>query len=283
MWLNGVIRAMSRNDSVRRSGSKRRFLLPLIIATMMLLVVGVATASATSNIEGVWSFNGGDIAVQPAGGGTFKGTVVTETKFAECGHPVGQVIWTKMTPQSDGSYWGFHQWYFEKALCTLNPTLGPTAWRVIESAKGTRYLRVCLSNPGSSQPTIASNGSNTTTTYGCVSSAPATVGTASFNLVSLPSAKKCLSLRRFQIHIRDPRNDAFKTVSVTLRHRKIKVVRRDKYFVASINLKGLPLGTFTVKIRGTTLLGHHLTGRRTYHTCAKRRLHSSKKAHAKKH
>jgi hypothetical protein len=139
--------------------------LTLVIAAAMLLAVGVGTASAgaTSNIEGIWSFNGGQIGVQRLSNGTFEGTVVAETKFAECSHPVGQQIWTGMTLQPDGSYFGFHQWYFAAPTCVLNPTLGPTAWRVLEGTDGSHYLRVCLSHPGTTQPTVAVNGT-------CVSS-----------------------------------------------------------------------------------------------------------------
>src|SRR5438445_1864086 len=65
----------------------------LAIATAMLLAVGVAPAGAASSIEGIWSFNGGQIGVQRLANGTYAGTVVVETKFAECVHPVGQEIW----------------------------------------------------------------------------------------------------------------------------------------------------------------------------------------------
>jgi len=250
--------------------SKRRLPTFLLIAFLALLSASVASARARSNIEGVWSFNGGAIAVQPAANGTFTGTVVTETKFAECAHPVGQVVWTGITPQPDGSYWGFHQWYFEKAGCTLNPTLGATAWRVVEPTKLSRYLRVCLSNPGTTQPKIAAGGTSTAVTYGCANSAAETSEVATFKLVSLPSTKKCLSLRRFKIHVRDPHNDAFKTVSITLRGRKLAAARSGKYFVATINLKGLPLGTFTIRVHATTVLGQHIAGHRTYHTCVRK-------------
>lgn len=265
--------------TTKRPAPPKRGILLLAALSTLLLTASVTSAAASSTIEGVWAFNGGEIAVQPAGNGTFNGTVVSETKFAECTHPVGQVIWTDMAPQSNGSYWGFHQWYYEHASCALNPTLGPTAWRVVEGG-GQRYLRVCLSSPGTSQPTIAADGSNTTTTYGCVNSAPATVETASFKLVSLPSAKECLSLRHFQIHIRDPRNDAFKTVTITLKDRKIASTRRGKYIVATIDLKGLPKGAFTIRINATTVLGQHINGRRTYHTCVpKKASKPSKKKH----
>jgi hypothetical protein len=240
------------------------------------LAIGVTTAGAASDIEGIWSFNGGQIAVHPLTNGTFTGTVVVETKFAECTHPVGEQIWTGMTLQPDGSYRGFHQWYFEKSSCAVNPSLGPTAWRVLEAAGGSHYLSVCLSSPGTTQPTIAANDSSSGATFGCVNSAltaplpPASGRAGSKEHLLLPSAKKCLSLRLFKVHLPDPKYDPFKKVSVTIEQHKVPVARRGQYIVATINLRGLPRGAFTLNIHATTVLGHTLSARRTYHTCVKK-------------
>jgi hypothetical protein len=240
---------------------------------------GAASPAASSaSIEGVWSFNGGTVAIQGQPGGTFNGTVVAPTKFAQCPHPVGEVMWTGMRPQADGSYWGYHQWYFETSECVRNPTLGPTAWRVMQASSGTHYLLVCFSAPGSGQPTVAASGAHTNVSYGCFESAriaalPSTSGVNGFvRSVSLPSARRCYSRRVFRIHLRDPKYDPLKEVVVTIRGRKVAVVRRKKAFAATINLKGLPPGSFTLRIRATTILGHHLTGSRTYHTCARKPL-----------
>ncbi len=247
----------------------------LVTATVALLAVGVASAGAASSIEGVWSFGGGQIAIQPASGGTFVGIVVVATRFAECVHPVGQEIWKEVRLQPDGSYWGLHQWYFE-GTCALNPTLGPTAWRALEEPDGSKYLRVCFSNPGTSQPTIAPNATDADATYGCVDSAltaplPSASNVAGF-LQSLlhPGAERCVSARRFPIHLAEPRDDPFKTVRVTLEGRRIKTAHRGGYVVAIVNLEGLPPGAFTIEIGATTVLGVHLSGSRTYHTCATR-------------
>lgn len=78
------------------------------------------------------------------------------------------------------------------------------------------------------------------------------------------------------------RNTTLKTVSVTIRGHKIATVRKGKYVVATIDLKGLPKGAFTVKIRATTVLGHHLSANRTYHTCLKKIKQSNKKTPRKK-
>ncbi len=256
------------------------------------LIVGVPGASAAaepcSSIECVWSFSGGEIAIQRASPTTFDGIVVAPTKFAECPHPVGERIWSSITPQQDGSYWGLHQWFFEGESCMRNPTLGLTAWRVMKGAAGGHYLRVCLSSPGDPQPTIDAAGESANSTFGCVSSslvAPLPVqavpaskaAVASFaRAISLPGAKQCVSRRRFRIHVHDPRYDPLKEVVVTLGARRIAVRRHGNVFVSTIDLHGLPRGTFTVKIRAITVLGHRLTGSRTYHTCAPRPLRRSR-------
>ena len=141
----------------------------LIAAAMPLLSASVCRRRRFG-IEGVWAFENGQIAITPTSDGTFVGTVVDETKFAECVHPVGEEIWTDMRLQPDGSYWGASPVVLRRNV-RENPTLGPTAWRVREAPDGSRYLQVCFSAPGSSQPTIAANGLTANVTYNCVNSA----------------------------------------------------------------------------------------------------------------
>lgn len=259
----------------------------IALLAAVLLAAGVtASAGATSSIEGVWSFNGGQIAIQPEGNGKFEGVVVAATTFKTCEHKVTEKIWKEITPQPDGSFWGFHQWFYENSSCTPNlAELGRTAWRVIGEAGGPRYLRVCLSEPGKPQPTIAPNSSGIAS-YSCVSSALLSPlpseksGTAANKeTLSLPSTRKCLSVRLFQIHLQDPKFDPFTHVSITLKGKKVATRRSGKFIVATINLKRLPRGAFTIKIHTTTVLGHHLSASRTYHTCIKKIV--KKKTHKK--
>jgi hypothetical protein len=264
----------------RRRGYRLIAIVAAVMSVSAAFTLGVTSAGASSSstntsIEGVWSFNGGQIAVQPEGNGKFEGVVVQPTTFATCTHPAGQKIWKEMTLKVDGSYWGFHQWYKTES-CVENPVLGPSAWRVITQANGSRYLRVCLSSPGTGQPTIPSGSAGVGASYGCESStltaplASSNVG-AFKDVVSLPDAKKCLSARRFAIHIRNPRYDPFKTVKVTLQGKKVGTALHGQTYLAEINLRGLPRGAFTVRIKGTTFRGNHLSGSRTYHTCVKRK------------
>jgi hypothetical protein len=266
--------AMADCQAPRAVRSRRRSTsIMLVVGILALLSVGAASAAASSSIEGIWAFGGGKIAITPLSNGDYVGTVVAETTFDECVHPDGQQIWTDIAPQADGSYWGLHQWYFEKSNCTENRELGPTAWRVVEEANGSKYLRVCLSNPGTSQPTIPAPGAEANWTYGCLSSALLaplpTSSQAGFIQRLAPSATKCVSGRRFEIHLGEPVNDPFKSVRVTLHGKVIKTFHRGKYVDAIVNLEGLPLGAFTIKVSARTVLGLDLTGSRTYHTCAK--------------
>jgi hypothetical protein len=282
----------TRIDISPRFRSRPTSLLLALAAALVLLCAVSASAGASSSIEGVWEFEHGEIAVQQMEGatvGTLEGVVVQTTTFAECAHAEGEKIWKDMTPQPDGSYTGDHQWLFENT-CVKNEVQGPTAWRVEEEA-GRRYLRVCFSSPGTTQPEIPASGPETGVTYKCIDSKltaalPVVAGSGTTGgstppgtpasgvageRLSLPSAKQCLSGRLFKIHLAEPKYDPFKTVAVTIRGHKIATVHRGNYVIATINLKGLPRGAFTVKIHATTVLGHNLSSSRTYHTCAKKR------------
>lgn len=250
----------------------------LLVAVAALLVLGAGSASATAPVLGVWSFSGGKVAIQAESDGTFVGKVVAPTKFAECTHPVGEDMWTKITAQADGSYWGAHQWFFAGTECTPNPVPGPTAWRVLGNSKS-RFLRVCFSEPGSgAQPTIAPDGSSANATFGCVDSAlisslPKLPPTKLSRYVHMPRGKTCLGSRRLRIHLRDPNNDPFLKIDVTLKSGKLnrvaKIKRHRHNAIAVLSLVGLPQQTFTVKIVVTTVLGHHLSLQRKYHACGK--------------
>ena len=184
------------------------------LALVLVLLVVPSVASAASSIEGVWSFNGGKVAVQGQPDGSFIGTVVEPTKFSTCLHPAGEEMWTQMRLQPDGSYWGLHQWFYEDAACTPNPTLGKTTWRVIEQGSS-RFLRVCFSEPGSeSQPTIAADGTTTGATFGCsdsalVSDLPAVEQSKAGKYLVLPASASCLARPKLTVRVLQPEGDPF--------------------------------------------------------------------------
>lgn len=246
------------------------------LAVLLIFHTFVTTAKADSAIEGVWSFNGGRIAIQQQQPGVFTGTVVAPTTFSYCSHPEGEQIWTGMVAQPDGSYWGSHQWFFETSECVANPALGPTAWRVLQKAEG-RYLRVCFSEPGSNlQPTISANGTVANATFGCVDSALASVlpeisSAEASRYVHLPPNKTCLGRHKLRFLIADPKNDPIKRAVVTARGGGVKINAKlhdtKAGVVAVLALNRLRGERFTVRVRITTLLGGHLKTKRTYYRC----------------
>jgi hypothetical protein len=274
-----------------------KLLLPILLA-VSALSVGTAVATASNPIEGVWSFGGGSIAIQSLSDGSYQGTVVTATTFADCPHPVGEVLWTAMKEQSDGSFWGFHQW-FHGAQCEVVSQLGQTAWRVLEDGGHTHYLLVCFSNPinnpgNATQPKIAPNGTATDDTYGCVKSAlvsslptvegegssgsgsgssgsPQAKGGVLFSqTVLLPKAGVCVAQKKLQVKVKDPKYDPLKELLVKLNgKKKLADIKGNKQLGKAIVLKGLPSGTYKLSFQATTVLNQKLTGSRTYKSCTK--------------
>ncbi|MET0558970.1 MAG: hypothetical protein ABW065_09915 [Solirubrobacterales bacterium] len=255
---------------------RRRSLLALAISLIASLWVVVPSAGASAAIEGVWSFNGGRIAIQESEDGNFKGTVVAATTFSLCSHPVGEEIWTHLAPQADGSYWGLHQWFFESSDCVPNPTLGLSAWRVFQNAGG-RYLRACFSEPGSGlQPTVAADGSVANATFGCadsslVGAAPDSDSAALARSVKLPAANGCVSRRAIRVRIVDPKNDPISKIVVTYRVGGVThdapVKRHKRSAVAVVPLGRSTSGSVRVDVRLTTVLGHRWHGSRSYRRC----------------
>lgn len=255
--------------------ARLRIAAPLL--TLTILAVAPAAASAQADIEAVWSFSGGQVAVQAAGDGSFTGSVIRTTTLANCPHPVGEQMWLGVRAQPDGSYWGGHQW-FRDAGCEPIPERGNTAYRVLSRPDGGRFLRVCFSPPEDpgTQPKIAPDGSSTDSPGSCVdsdlvSSLPASRPKLE-QIATLPrqGSRRCLSRRSFKIRLKEPPGDALRSAEVFLNGRRIQV-RRGERLTAPINLRGLPKGRYTVKLVAKTVLGKTIQGKRRYRTCAQRR------------
>jgi hypothetical protein len=94
-------------------------------------------------------------------------------------------------------------------------------------------------------------------------------------LVQAPSNRRCVSRRKFRIRIRERRGVKIEAATVLLNGRRLKVIKRRvfarKRHIATVNLRGLPKGTFKLKITVLTSSGDAITGTRTYHTCTKKR------------
>jgi hypothetical protein len=237
-----------------------------------LVLVAPAAASAQADIEAVWSFTGGEVAVQPSGDGSFTGTIISPTRFSECEHAVGERMWSGVRAQPDGSYWGGHQW-FRTSDCSPIPERGNTAFRVMAREDGSRFLRVCFAAPESPelQPTIAPDGSSANTTAGCSDSdfvSPPAAPPKFREVVKLPKQGKkgCVSRRSFRIRLREPKGDALASAVVFVNGKRVKAVRGER-LTARVDLRGLPKGRYKVRIVARTVLGRTMRGTRRYRTC----------------
>jgi hypothetical protein len=246
----------------------------LLVPALTLLAAAPAAAQ-TSPIEGVWSFSGGQIAVDRQGD-AFVGTVVRRTQLSECVHENGEQIWIDIRLQADGSYWGKHQ-YFRTSDCSFIER-GNTAYRVLNRG-GQTFLRVCFSKPENPelQPKIAEDGTNTDTNDGCrdsefVAPLPTTPPKIADLASGLPPATKgCASRRRFPIRLKEPPGDALKSATITLGRKRLRVVKSGGRLRSVVDLRGLARGRYTLKIVARTHRGRTLTGTRKYRTCGKKR------------
>jgi hypothetical protein len=258
----------------------RRIAAPIIAVGLLCLTP--AAASAQADIEAVWSFSGGQVAVQAGGDGTFTGTVIRETTLANCPHPVGEQMWVAVRAQPDGQYWGGHQWYRDLG-CEPIVERGNTAFRQLSRPDGGRFLRVCFSPPESPevQPSIAPDGSSTGSPGSCLDSdlvsALPTGKPKVEQIATLPTQgkRRCLSRRSFKIRLKEPKGDALRSAEVFLNGKRIQV-RTGERLTAPINLRGLPKGRYTVKIVAKTVLGDTIQGKRRYRTCATKRRGSNR-------
>ena len=90
-------------------------------------------------------------------------------------------------------------------------------------------------------------------------------------MVALPTPKsRCGSKRSFTIHVRHYKDLVYTQVTVYVNDKQVKTVKGAQ-IEAPVNLKGLPAGTFGVKIIVATADGRQISGTRKYKTCSKKR------------
>jgi hypothetical protein len=83
---------------------------------------------------------------------------------------------------------------------------------------------------------------------------------------SLPSAKQCVSRRKFTIHVRKLPGITWVSAVIKINGKRVKTVGRS-HITALVSLVGLPKGTFVLSITAKASNGQSVTGTRTYHTC----------------
>ena len=88
-------------------------------------------------------------------------------------------------------------------------------------------------------------------------------------IASLPSPRVCVSRRHFPIHLKGVKGIVKAVIKLTgVPARTVK----GKALGLPIDLRGLPKGKVVVRITVTTKGGKRLVGKRTYHTCANKRI-----------
>jgi spore coat-associated protein N len=90
-------------------------------------------------------------------------------------------------------------------------------------------------------------------------------------LFALPAAtRKCVSRRKFAIHVRRPEGMTFSSIAVTVNGRtKVRLTgSKARKVKATVSLKGLPAGKVTVTITAVMSSGRKAVSKRTYTTCA---------------
>jgi hypothetical protein len=130
-----------------------------------------------------------------------------------------------------------------------------------------RTARCDDDKPPATQPgSTGSTGSSTTSSTDGSQTASTNLASSAIRLPA--AARACKSRRIFKIRIRQPRGVRFEKVTVRL-NRKLISVRRGRRVTASVSLKGLPRGRFTLRVVATTASGRAFSRTRHYVTCVK--------------
>ena len=232
-----------------------------LLTTIVAFCLLSAPAFAADDIEGTWSFEGGEVLVENTGDGTFKGTVVKPTRFSPCEHAVGEQMWEIRATADPGHYEGGHNWF--NSQCTIVSPRGPSRWVVLRADNAAWSLYFCTSSPDAtpnSEPTCENLSR-------LRPSLPAPTAAQS---VVLPSASRaCRSRRSFLVHLRQNRRDPLVRASIRVAGRVVRTIGF-KRIAVPVNLRGLPRGVYTVSITAVTATGKVITTKRRYRTCARR-------------
>ncbi len=97
------------------------------------------------------------------------------------------------------------------------------------------------------------------------------------SVLGLPPASSCVSKRRLVVHVHAPSGQRLAGVTFLVRGRKLVsrkiALSHNRVASSTVNLVGLPKGTFTLTIVVKTKSGNTYRAHRTYHTCVRGRKH----------
>jgi spore coat-associated protein N len=204
--------------------------------------------------------------------GTVKQMAATNVGSLEPGRSRTYVFVASLRPQgaADNAYQGaaYSTGFRWNATGVASPTATSSPTRT-PSPTATATPSPPVATPSPTAP--PATGSGTTPAPGGDAAADPTGELLGAQLFALPAVtSKCVSRRRFAIHIRRPSGIAFRSIAVTVNGRtkvRLKGVKA-KRVKATVNLKGLPAGKVTVKITAMMSNGRKAASKRTYRTCA---------------
>ena len=88
--------------------------------------------------------------------------------------------------------------------------------------------------------------------------------------LGLPGSRRCVSRRRFGLHMRGIARNKVRSLRVYVDGR-LKATRRGRRLRVPVDLRGLPRGTFRVRVVARTRSGRRIVDTRRYRTCVPRR------------
>ena len=141
--------------------------------------------------------------------------------------------------------------------------------------RGTRVAALKFANATGCASWIHLAGSGTTTAAPPRARAAQICRTTVTRIRTVPASrivlpKTCTSRRKFRIKLNLPKGQRFKKITVQLRGRRLRVYRGKRAITTVIDLRGLPAGRFTLRVRAVTTKGKTYTRSRYYATCGKR-------------
>jgi hypothetical protein len=131
---------------------------------------------------------------------------------------------------------------------------GPSV--AVKPAVGTYYWRASYSGDSFNAPSVSECGSEVLTI----------AKKANFGLAA--NSKKCLSKRRFIVHLRAPKGVKLVKVEELINGKLVLSGKLSKRHT-TVSLRGLPKGTYKVELIATSSTGQTYEDTRTFHTCVK--------------
>jgi hypothetical protein len=138
--------------------------------------------------------------------------------------------------------------------------------KVVIAADGTpwgSFVDACTADPAAACPPLGKG------VAAHLVGAPSLIGSRADQrpAVRAPAARECLSRRRFEIRLGEPRRGRIVAATVTVDGKRVPVRRVRGRHRATVDLRGRPAGRYTVAVTVRTSAGRTFRSTRRYRTC----------------